>query len=208
LVLHLLSEKLGDLANRYAGGTILSERSREWLDKILDESDSYWFDLGNGEKRDDVLKLVLRDSVDYLKQKLGPGVNDWAWSKLHKLTFTHPLGAVKPLDKLFNRGPYPIGGDSDTIWATASSRVDVEKQVTVGPPFRFIADLGNLDNCLGLLVPGQSGQPSSPHYADNIQAWFEGKYHPMLFNRKDVLREAKTTLVLNPLSDKKQLPST
>ena len=62
-----------------------------------------------------------------------------------------------------------------------------EHQV-VGPPFRFIADLGDLRNSLGLLSPGNSGLPASPHYDDQIEAWFSGGYHPMLFAREDVER--------------------
>jgi penicillin amidase len=125
-------------------------------------------------------------------------MKDWEWGKLHILVFSHPLGSVKPLNKLFNRGPFPLGGDSDTVWATHSSRHDLKIQSIVGPAFRFIADLGNLENCLGLLAPGQSGQPSSPHYADNIRAWFRGDYHPMLFNQETVEKMAKNILVLEP----------
>jgi penicillin amidase len=141
---------------------------------------------------------VLRETVDYLKQNLGPRIGDWGWGKLHQLVFSHPLGAVKPLDKLFNRGPYPLGGDFDTVWATGSSRFDLTISSIIGPPFRFIADLNDLNHCLGLLTPGQSGQPSSPHYADHIQAWFKGDYHPMYFSEESVQREVKDVLMLMP----------
>jgi penicillin amidase len=207
LIQSLLRGKLGKLAEYYAGtgitpvlaeGSILGERAREWLDQILDMSDSPWYALGNGANREEVLKDSLRETVDYLKQTLGPGIENWSWGKLHSLVFSHPLGAVKPLDKLFNRGPYPLGGDFDTIWATGSSRTDLTKSSIVGPPFRFIADLSNWENCLGLLTPGQSGQPTSPHYDDNIQAWFTGDYHPMYYNSEEVQKAAKDILTLLP----------
>ena len=114
LIQNLLKNKLGELAKYYAGkgitpvlaeGSIMGERSREWLEHILETADSPWFDLGNHENREDVLRIFLRETVDYLKQTLGPGIDDWRWGKLHSLVFSHPLGAVKPLDKLFNRGP-------------------------------------------------------------------------------------------------------
>jgi len=211
LIQRLLENKLGDLTIYYAGkgptpilaeSSIMAERSREWLERILESPHSQWFDLGKGESRDDVLRIVLRETIDHLKQTLGPGINDWTWGKLHTLVFSHPLGAVKPLEKLFNRGPYPLGGDFDTVWATGSSRYDLTKTSVVGPPFRFIADLNNLDNCLGLLAPGQSGQPSSPHYDDNIQSWFNGSYHPMLFNREAIQKETNGILILKPSAGK------
>jgi penicillin amidase len=147
------------------------------------------------------MRLALSETVDFLTAELGPEIDDWAWGKLHTLTFAHTLGSVKPLDKLLNRGPFPMGGDATTVWATGISRFDLSTEGTIGPPFRFIADLGDLRNSWGLLVPGQSGQPGSKHYDDQVQAWFEGGYHPMLYAREDVEREAEYRLVLVPRQD-------
>ncbi len=205
-----LSDKLGDLTVRYAGkgptpqlaeGSLFGSRALEWLQKTLAEPESHWFDVGGGETRDDVMRLALRETVDFLKAELGPKIDDWAWGKLHTLTYTHTLGRVKPLDRLFNRGPYPLGGDGTTVWATGASRHDLSSERIIGPPFRFIADLGDLRNSLGLLTPGQSGQPGSRHYDDQVQAWFSGQYHPMLYAREDVEREAKAVLRLLPETD-------
>ncbi len=91
-----------------------------------------------------------------------------------------------------------MGGDATTVWATGTSQHDLNSEGVVGPPFRFIADMGNLRNSLGLLAPGQSGQPGSEHYDDQAQAWFNGEYHPMLYAREDVEREAEAKLRLEP----------
>jgi penicillin amidase len=208
-IIHLtLSDKLGDLAVRYAGkgptpllmeGSLFGERSWEWLQKQLADPNSDWFDLGHGETRDDCMRLALRETVDFLKAELGPEIGDWAWGKLHTLTYGHTLGSVQPLDQFFNRGPYPLGGDGTTLWATGTSQHDLNTEAVVGPPFRFIADMGDLRNSLGLLVPGQSGQPSSKHYDDQVEAWFDGEYHPMLYAREDVEREAEAKLRLRPV---------
>jgi penicillin amidase len=202
-----LSDKLGDLTVRYAGkgptpmlaeGSMFGSRAWTWLQRVLTEPDSHWFDLGNGESRDDVMRLALRETIEFLKTECGPEPTDWAWGKLHTLSYSHTLGRVKPLDKLFNRGSFPLGGDSTTVWATGASRHDLSCNVIIGPPFRFIADLGDPCNSLGLLAPGQSGQPGSKHYDDQIQAWFEGEYHPMLFAREDVEQGAEARLQLLP----------
>ena len=210
IIRQLLSDKLGDLAERYMGkgptpvlmeGSIFSERAHEWLQKILGDPNSTWFDLGKGETRDEIMRIALRESVVFLKKELGPDPAGWTWGKLHKIKFAHTLGQVKPLDKLFNRGPFPLGGDGDTVWATGSSTIDFKVQAVVGPPFRFIADLADLDQSLGLLAPGQSGQPASPHYADNIQAWFSGGYHRMAFSKKTVETVAVSKLLLEPVDE-------
>jgi penicillin amidase len=203
----MLGEALGDLATHYTGkgptpllqeGSMFGEKAWTWLLQRLDEPDSAWFDLGRGESRDDLMRLALIETVSFLKERMGPEIDSWTWGKLHKLTYAHPLGAVKPLDKLLNRGPYPLGGDGTTVWATAPVAYEMESEAIIGPPFRFIADLGDVRNSVGLLVPGQSGQPGSKHYDDQIQAWFEGEYHPMLYDYEDVEREAVACLRLVP----------
>jgi acyl-homoserine lactone acylase PvdQ len=37
-------------------------------------------------------------------------------------------------------------------------------------------DLSNWDNSVAVNVPGQSGQPTSPHYSDLLPLWSEGRY--------------------------------
>lgn len=203
----MLSRKLGDLACRYMGKgptpflaevSMFAHRACEWLQKTLGDPHSHWFDLGHGEGRDAVMRLALREAVDFLKAELGPAIEDWAWGKLHRLIFEHMLGNAKLLKRLFNRGPYPLGGDGTTIWATGAASLDLKGTTIIGPPFRFIADLSDLRNSLGLLAPGQSGRPGSRHYDDQIEAWFSGDYHPMLFAREDVEREAEARLQLLP----------
>jgi penicillin amidase len=68
----------------------------------------------------------------------------------------------------------------------------------VGPVCRFVVDLADLGQSRSLNIPGQSGQPGSPHYADRIEAWFNGDYHPMLYHRQDVITYADATLRLRP----------
>jgi penicillin amidase len=182
------------LADRSAFG----DKSWAWLQQLLNQPQSPWFDLGAGEGRDEVMRQALRETIDFLKAEMGPNIDDWAWGKLHTLTYAHPLGAVKPLDRLFNRGPYPLGGDGTTVWATGASRHDLNSNGIIGPPFRFIADLDDLRQSQGLLAPGQSGQPGSSHYDDQVNAWFQGDYHPMLYTREDVEREAVARLTLLP----------
>jgi penicillin amidase len=67
-----------------------------------------------------------------------------------------------------------------------------------GPPFRFIADLSNWNRSLGILVPGQSGHPANAHYDDNIADFFRGEYHPMLFDREQVITRTTAKLILEP----------
>jgi penicillin amidase len=222
----LLQDRLGDLAIRYMGRgptpvlterSLFGQRATEWLEVLLARPDSPWFDLGNGETREEVMRQALRETLSYLQGRFGAapaesrgfsedetaragraprGDHPWGWGQLHKLTYGHVLGSVKTLAGLFNRGPYPVGGDATTVWATGASLHDLDSQAVIGPPFRFIVDLGNPRNSWGLLTPGESGRPGSPHYDDQVQAWFTGGYHPLFYAREDVEREGVEKLEL------------
>jgi penicillin G amidase len=198
----MLEHWLGELGVRMQGKGPFAgqwpEHTWEWFIHLLEKPDSAWFDLGNGEKRDAVLHLALHKAVEYLTQKLGPRWEAWKWGRLHSLTFGHRLGAQKPLDRVFNIGPFPMGGDGNTIRASFTSWNTVERRPMVGPPFRFIADLNDLEHCLGQLVPGQSGHMASRHFRDGVRPWMEGEYHPMLFKREDVEANLEARLVLEP----------
>jgi penicillin G amidase len=208
ILLLIFEERLGDLMPRFtgklvnplAGGSLWGHHAWEWLRREILRPESAWFDLGAGQKRDDLLRLALARTVDRLAEDIGPDMDQWNWGHYHTLTFQHQLGQVKPLDQIFNRGPFPIGGDGNTIWASASMMDRVESSDgVVGPPFRFIADLSDLDHALGILVPGNSGQIGSPHYDDQIEPWFNGAYHTMLYRREDVIREQQACLELLPM---------
>jgi penicillin amidase len=204
----ILKPRLGaDLAERYMGKgptpiltetSIFGERSREFLRQQMSQPDSNWFNLGNGETRDELILQTLRQTVDYLKNNYGPGIDDWAWGKVHTLTLTHSLGSNPAPGKIFNRGPYDIGGDADTIWQSQATRYNLKQSALIGPPYRMIVDFQNLSDSVSQLLPGQSGHPASSHYADNIDAWLNGKYHPMLFRFAEVNKNAEARLRLEP----------
>lgn len=183
---------------------LFSERWLPWLIDTLAEADSHWFDLGNGEKRDDVILLSLRKAIHELTRLLGTDMQRWGWGKLHHCTFHHPLDLNPLMAALFTRGPFPTGGDSTTIWATGTGYHDPvaptppESAHMIGPAYRMIIDLGDLRNSMSVLTPGQSGNPASPYYDDQIAAWYQAGYHPMLFDRQDIEKQAHHRLTLTP----------
>jgi len=203
----ILTAHLGDLGIRLQGkgsvSGLWSEHSWEWFSQLLDTPDTPWFNLGSGERRDDVLKLALRQATDFLnKESASNKEHQIVWGSLHKLTFQHILAGQPLLRSFFNRGGYAIGGDGSTIWAALTSPHDLSTEGMIGPPFRFIADLGDLDHCWGALVPGQSGHPASRHYQDGIPGWFKGEYHPMLFRREEVEANLEGRMVLKTVGSK------
>jgi len=162
--------------------------------RMLQDPDSWWVRQAGG--REAILTEGLKHAVQWLRAELGPDVDGWQWGKIHGAVFSHALGLQKPLDQVFSRGPFPIGGDTDTPCQTAMQPDDPYDVKAWAPSFRQIVDLGDLGRSLTITPPGQSGHLGSPHYDDLIAPWLKGEYHPMLWTREEVIGGAESRLVL------------
>lgn len=96
------------------------------------------------------------------------------------------------------RGPFPVGGDSDTPCQTSLRAESPYDNHGAAATFRQIVDLGDLAQSWVLVPPGQSGHPGSPHYDDMIRPWLQGEYIPMLWTRAQVEAELQGRLRLDP----------
>ena len=164
--------------------------------RLLDNPDSWWVQQAGG--REAVVARSLKQAVAWLRAELGPDPASWGWGRLHQVPFSHALSLQKPLDRVFNRGPFPIGGDTDTPCQTAMLPDNPYGNNQCSPSNRHIIDLGDFSRSLSIFPPGQSGQLGSPHYDDLIELWLNGEYHPMLWEREQVEGELEGRLVLEP----------
>lgn len=146
--------------------------------------------------RDSLVAVSLEESVSGLIEDLGPDPDGWQWGqeRYHHALIRHPIsGAVSPeMRALLDVGPAPRGGYNNTPNATGSGN-----NQTSGASFRIIADLSDWDNSVGTSTPGQSGDPTSPHYRDLFPLWAQGRYFPVLYSRPKVesVTESRTVLV-------------
>ena len=164
--------------------------------RLLGQPDSWWVQQAGGRER--LIEKSLQEAVAWLRSALGPDPAGWQWGAIHRSIFAHALGIQKPLDKVFNRGPYPIGGDTDTPCQTAYHPDDPYDNKSWAPSHRQIIDLGDLTKSVISVPPGQSGQLGSPHYDDQIDPWLKGEYHPMLWTREQIEAAAEGRLELVP----------
>ncbi len=197
----VLDGKLDGLEERMRGGRpggLWGLHCWEWLSVRMEDPDSPWWKFGELRGRDAVMLEALRRTLAYLRQELGPDVHAWQWGSLHQLTFSHILGSAAQLDKILNLGPFPIGGDGGTVWAAHTNWYENDPVGAIGPPYRFVIDLADVAHAHVTFAPGQSGRPGTAHYADGIQDWFSGKYHPLLFLRAEIEHNAESRLTLIP----------
>ncbi len=164
-------------------------------DTTLLQSDGTW--LPDGGRA--TVEACLAAAWDAASARLGSDPAGWQWGSLHRLTLWHSLGrgkgrAAKALAWLFdlNRGPYPISGDGMTVSLGAFPLTE-PFGVVIGPSYRQIVDLGDPERSCWIIPGGASGDPRSPHYADQVGTWLRGEYRPMRLRSR---AEAQTGVVL------------
>jgi len=146
--------------------------------RLLEEGTSPWFDdvkTPEVESRDDIIRKSFRQAIVALGERLGSDTKAWRWGSLHTVTLKHPFGVQRPLDLVFNLGPYEVGGGTTSLM---SGEYDFNEpfDVTVGASFRMISDLANPSEMRSVLPSGQSGQVYHSHYADQTNLWLNGGY--------------------------------
>lgn len=197
----LLNMFLGTGTTMLAPANGYNSRNKALLIRLLNEHNDAWFAdsaIANGPKSwEAALAGAFHAAIEALQEKFGDDISQWKYGKIHKMTYAHPLGRVKPLNKIFNRGPYGVGGDIDTVNMGAVWPNQPEVVITV-PSYRQIVNLADVAASLSGHAPGQSGHPASKHYADFIQSWLRVEHHPMLFDRSIIEENAEGTLEMMP----------
>ena len=162
----------------------------------LEKPTADWFAGDPAEERNKLLRRTLASAVKKTRELTKEDISAWRWGKLHTLTLRHPLAGLGPAyDKAFGLAPVERPGDGVTPHAAGH---DVRFRQITGASYRHVLDLADWDRGMATSVPGQSGQPGSPHYADLLPLWAEGEYFPLAFSRKKVEEVTRNRLVLKP----------
>ncbi len=119
---------------------------------------------------------------------------NWRYGKTYPLDIEHPvLGASPILKRLIGlpvgTGSAPQSGDGTTV-----------KQVghSFGPSERFTANLADLDQSTLNIVIGQSGNPASPWFMDQFNAWYTNKTFLFPYTDAAINSSVTHTLTLTP----------
>ncbi|HOV98746.1 MAG TPA: penicillin acylase family protein [Bacteroidota bacterium] len=170
------------------------------IEYLLEHPTSSWFDDVRTpviEQRDDILRKSLFEAITELRSTLGGNLKEWQWGRLHTVTFRHAFGVHPILSKIFNLGPFPVGGTHATI-NVGYYFIGTPYGCTVGASMRQIMNLADVNDTRVILPPGQSGQLYHSHYDDQIQLWLNGIYRTRCMDIDEIESSAKSTLILEP----------
>ena len=164
------------------------------LHRWLMAGQSPWFDDRRTPEREDLPAVARRAMVTVLSRG-----DPRPWGDEHSLTEEHSLGAIPVVGWLagFNVGPLRHGGGNQTVNVCHSSEYVPPFTCTDGPSMRHVVDFGDVDGAGGFILPtGQSGNPRSRHYRDQLRRWQRGELWIVPVDVRRVL--ATDTLVLAP----------
>lgn len=168
---------------------------------IINDRESKWWDdittIEKRESRDDIFLLAIRDADEKLQGDYG-GDSRRGWDRVHAARFSHPLGSIAfPFRWFFDRGPVPVTGDGTTVMRISWNRLS-PFGAWEHPSWREIFDVGQWDEARVALPAGQSGNPMSPYYFDQNDAWRAGQYRRQPFSRAAVQAATRHRLLMVP----------
>ncbi|HEX6278696.1 MAG TPA: penicillin acylase family protein, partial [Pyrinomonadaceae bacterium] len=149
------------------------QRSALWLPKAYNEYPEF-------------LKVCDSEAVAALEKRYGADRSAWVWGKTSAARFTHPLSAAPliggqfatPADGLFGSGQTP--------------------NVASGVSMRLIATPGDWDKTLHSVPLGVSGNPKSPHYKDQFEAYKAGEVLGFPFSSAAVTSATVSQMSFSP----------
>lgn len=171
------------------------------LPRLTADSDSPWWDDRSTPQREtqtDIVRQAWKAAVAHLYATLGSDSAKWRWDSVHTLTHEHPLGKQKPLDKLFNVGPFPVPGGHEVPNNLAQRNGNAPWGVVYGPSTRRLIDFAKPQEALGVNPVGQSGVWPDAHYGDQAELLAKGQYRREWLDEADVKAHSRGMLVLKP----------
>lgn len=175
LMAEVFREEMGeDLYRRFISRGYMAYKA---LDYLLERRGAAWF---GDEAAAIVAKSYIR-TIEKLSEDFGPDPERWQWRDLQTVSFAHVMGKNKRLRPFFSRGPYPYGGDHETVGRAGYTLTD-PFHVNFAAGLRFIAVMTPDIETHAVIAGGQSGHFMATHYDDQLETWLEGAYYRPAFS--------------------------
>jgi penicillin amidase len=158
--------------------------------RLIEKGDLAWFD---GDLQSEI-EAAARDTLARVRSAHGSDPSGWLWGAIHQAHWRHPLSASER--DWLDIGPAPVDGGPDTLRNTGAGNPPFA--AAGGSEYRMVVDFAQPDRFLAVQNIGNSGQPGSPHYADQFEPWLNGEYHTVSLRREAVEQDLEGTTILDP----------
>lgn len=191
----LVAEMRVAFRRRVLVGAIGAERATQYrwssgqFDRFAAERPAAWLPKEFGDYGE-LMRATLRDARAALTARLGADETQWTWARYTQARFPHPLGAAPLVGQQFLIAPFAQGGSSGAAGATVN--------VGAGVSMRLIADTSDWDKTQQGIALGESGDPASPHWSDQLADWKAVTPRALPFTAQAVASAAKEVWELKP----------
>jgi len=167
------------------------------LHRGLKTGASPWFDDVRTPQKEDLAALAARAMREAL-----PIAEGKRWGTLHQTVSAHMLGGQRILDRVLglNIGPTARAGSLYTVDVADFSGRRPPYLNMHAASFRQVVDLADLEHGGMLITTGESGNPLSRRYRDQVERWWRGELWTVPLGRDRVA--AVGTLRLTPGGEK------
>ncbi|EKV31610.1 penicillin acylase like protein [Caenispirillum salinarum AK4] len=169
----LTADELGDRAGDWR------ENGERFIAAVVSSRDTWWCDrkdTGASETCGDILDLSLSDALTDLRARHGEDMDGWRWGDVHEAALDNRLyGRIPLIGGWFNLRP-EVGGGNHTLLRAGywnggeSGRFDAVH----GAGLRMVLDMADPGASRFIIATGQSENPLSDHYADQMPLWSRG----------------------------------
>lgn len=143
------------------------DRTAELVKK---DTNSYWIDDVNTPARETLNDIVARSftqAINSLSRKFGDMGQSWSWANSRSVMINYIL----PIPS-FGMASNGSGGAPNTINALTSG---------FGPSWRMVVDMGPHVKGYGIMPGGESGNPGSFFYDNQLSTWRDGQLNELRF---------------------------
>jgi len=196
---NMMKDELGDKLFKFFSKSYMLKASIERF--YTDNNSPWWDDITTKDKKETqkfILTKSFKETVDKLREEWGENIDNWKWKDAHILTFHHPFSKKKPMDKIFDVGPFKMpscpGCPNKMSFPITNDKIHL---IDGGPAMRNIIDFSDPENALGIIPTGQSGNVMSMHYDDQAKLFTTGKYRKMILSDPEIIK-SNDILVLTP----------
>ncbi len=147
------------------------------LDLLKNEPNYKFFDLihtSRVEDASDIVNIAYKNAGTHFKDDIKKG-----WKGYNQVNLVH-LSKVDAFGKI----GFSSNGNPDALNAISQNW---------GPSMRLIVELGKNPKAWGVIAGGTSGNPASPYYRSNVNAWLKGEYYELNYFKsvQDTKRKKK-----------------
>lgn len=158
------------------------------IDRLAAEQPKDWLPTGFASYAE-LFRQSETEARETIGKRLGADETKWTWGNRVKSTFPHPLEVAPLIGNQFKIEPLAQMGSGG---AGASPNVGASVSM------RLIAQPGDWDLTRHGITTGQSGNPQSPFWKDQLANWYSGDTPVFPFSKAAIEKATRETVLLMP----------